>query len=172
MRYIALTGLIIAAVIGGTAIASLYPATVQAHDNGMMEHHAVLQVDIDRVYAPFGQPGYFKLLADFTDMKAVHGHVAISNVQCDSDGKSPFVVVVANANVGAGNTQMQVIPLDSSNLINDVSFKGKYCTYHVDIDADNYNFPVTDIALANSSQSAVRPHATASATIHADIVEM
>ena len=34
------------------------------------------------------------------------------------------------------------------------------------------NFPITDIALANSSNSSVRPHDTASATIHADIVEM
>ncbi len=47
--------------------------------------------------------------------------------------KVRFVVVVANANVGSGNTQLAIIPLDASKLVDDVSFKGKYCTYHVDI---------------------------------------
>ena len=176
MKYIALRGVIVA-VVGGVIVSSLYLSTantVQAQDGGHMAHHAVLQVDIDRVYAPFGQPGFFKLLADFTDMQVMHGHVAISNVNCDTNGKSPFVAVIANANVGAGNTQLHIIPLDSSNLVNDVSFPGKYCTYHVDIHAgmDGIEFPITDIALANSSNSAQRPHSTASATIHAEIVKM
>lgn len=104
-------------------------------------------------------------------MEVEHGHVAISNVNC-VDGKSPFVVVIANANVGAGNTQLHIILLDSSNLINDVSFLGRYCTYHVDISKDMVDFPITDIALANGSDSAQRPHSTASATIHAELVEM
>lgn len=172
MKYIIAMS-IIAAVVSGVVIANVYPVAAQDHNSKEeMEHHAVLQVDIDNVFAPFGSPGFFKLLADFTDMKVKHGHVAISNVQCNSDGKSPFVVVVANANVGANNTKLALITLDSTNLVDDVSFKGKYCTYHVDIHGDNYNFPVTDIALANSSNSAVRPHSTASAAIHADIVEM
>lgn len=174
MKYIALI-VVIAAVVGGVIVSSLYLSTantVQAQDEDHIAHHAVLQVDIDRVYAPFGQPGFFKLLADFTDMQVMHGHVAISNVNCDANGKSPFAAVIANANVGAGNTQLHIIPLDSSNLVNDVSFLGKYCTYHIDIDAGMVNFPITDIALANSSNSAQRPHSTASATIHAEIVEI
>jgi hypothetical protein len=80
--------------------------------------------------------------------------------------------VIANANVGAHNTQLQIIQLNSSNLVDDVSFKGSFCTYHLDLDEAMANFPITDIALANSSNSSVRPHDTASATIHADIVAM
>jgi hypothetical protein len=167
--------LVIAAVAGVITTTALFASNVQASENGGHEEeeaHAVLQVDINNIFAPFGKPGFFKLLADFTDMKVAHGHVAISNVQCDRDGKSPFVVVIANANVGAGNTQLQIIPLDSSNLVNDVSFPGSFCTYHVDLDEAMVNFPITDIALANSSNSSVRPHDTASAAIHADIVAM
>jgi hypothetical protein len=173
MRYL-VPLLVIAAVAGVITTTALFASNVQASENGGHEEeaHAVLQVDINNIFAPFGKPGFFKLLADFTDMKVKHGHVAISNVQCDRDGKSPFVVVIANANVGTGNTKLQIIPLDSSNLVNDVSFPGSFCTYHVDVHEAMVNFPITDIALANSSNSSVRPHSTASATIHADIVEM
>ncbi len=171
MRYTIIAS-IIAVIVTGVVVAGAYPIAGVVNGEEDEEEHAVLQVDIDKVFAPFGTPGFFKLLADFTDMRIVHGHVAISNVQCDSNGTSPFVVV-ANANVGAGNTQLAIIPLNSSNLIDDVSFKCKYCTYHVDIDEEDYGFPVTDIALANSDQNkAYRPHSTASAAIHADIVEM
>jgi hypothetical protein len=171
MRYL-IPLLAIAAVAGVITTTALFASNVQASANGGDEAHAVLQVDINNIFSPFGRPGFFKLLADFTDMKVAHGHVAISNVQCNSDGTSPFVVVIANANVGAGNTQLQTIPLDSSKLINDVSFPGSFCTYHVDLDEGMVTFPITDIALANSSNSSVRPHNTASATIHADIVDM
>jgi len=179
MRYL-IPLLVIAAVAGVITTTALFASNVQASENGGHEEeaHAVLQVDINNIFSPFGRPGFFKLLADFTDMKVAHGHVAISNVQCNSDGMSPFVVVIANANVGAGNTQLKIIPLDSSNLVNDVSFPGSFCTYHVDLhdgdltDASGNVVPITDIALANSSNSSVRPHNTASATIHADIVEM
>jgi hypothetical protein len=171
MRYL-IPLLVIAAVAGVITTAALFASNVQASENGGDEAHAVLQVDISKRFSPFGKPGFFKLLADFTDMKVAHGHVAISNVQCNSDGMSPFVVVIANAKVGAGNTQLQTIPLDSNSLINDVSVPGSFCTYHVDLDDDMVSFPITDIALANSSNSSVRPHSTASATIHADIVQM
>jgi hypothetical protein len=180
MRYL-IPLLVIAAVAGVITTTALFASNVQASENGGQqeeEAHAALQVDINNIFAPFGRPGFFKLLADFTDMKVKHGHVAISNVQCDSNGKSPFVVVIANANVGAGNTKLKIIQLNSSNLVDDVSFKGSFCTYHVDVndgdltDASGNVVPITDIALANSSNSSVRPHDTASATIHADIVAM
>jgi hypothetical protein len=158
---VAIAGLIV-------ALASLNPVS-QAKK--VEEEHAFMQVDITNEFAPFGDPGFFKLLADFTDMRAVHGHVAISNVQCDENGNSPFAVVVANAEVGSGNTHLAIVGLDSSNLVDDLSAKGSACTYHVDVHAEDYDFPVTDIALANGDSESHTPLPTASATIHADVVE-
>ena len=136
------------------------------------EHRAVMQVDIANEFAPFGAAGFFKLLADFTDLRAEEGHVAISNVQCDEEGTSPFVAVIANANVGAGNTQLALVPLNSANMVDGVSSPGTACTYHFDIHEEDYAFPVTDIALANGDQSSSHtPLPTASATIQAEIVE-
>ena len=149
----------------------LLTATVTAAQAGD-EHRAVVQVDIANEFAPFGAAGFFKLLADFTALRAKEGHVAISNVQCDEEGTSPFVVVIANANVGAGNTQLAIVPLNAANMVDGVSAPGAACTYHFDIHAKDYLFPVTDIALANGDQNASHtPLPTASATIQAEIVE-
>ncbi len=92
MRYTIIAS-ILAAIVTGVVVAGVYPIAGVVNGQVHEEHkgeHAVLQVDIDKVFAPFGTPGFFKLLADFTDMRVVHGHVAISNVQCDSNGKSTF----------------------------------------------------------------------------------
>jgi hypothetical protein len=112
------------------------------------------------------------LIADFTDMRVEHAHVAISHVPCQSDGLSPFAVLVANANVGEGNTQFAVVPLNSGNLVNDVSNIDIVCTYHIDIDADDYDFPVTDIALANTDFVPHTLNPPASATISAELVKI
>jgi hypothetical protein len=158
-------------------LAAINPATLAKHvveeDDEEDELHVAMQVDIANTFEPFGTAGFFKLLADFTDMSADDAHVAISNVQCDEDGTSPFGIVAANANVGAGNSELAVIELNSSNLVDDVSFKGEACTYHVDIEGDAYDFPVTDIALANTNDTeSFTPLSTASATIHADLEEI
>lgn len=136
------------------------------------EQQVVMQIDIGNEFARFGDPGFFKLLADFTDLAVDDGHVAISNVQCDEDGTSPFTLVVANANVGPGNTELVNVELNASNLIDDLSFPGQACTYHVEVSGDDYEFPVTDLALANSNDTrAFTPLPTASATIRAEIAE-
>ena len=130
------------------------------------------QVDIAGPYKPFGLPGHFKLLGDFTPNPIVAGHVALSNINCAKDGTSPFVLLLANALVGAGNTQAQIVPLNSANMINDVSSPGFFCTYHVDIHSPGVNatggfFPITDLAIVNTNKGAtVTPYPTASATIH------
>lgn len=62
MRHIALAGLIAAAVIGGVAIASIYPSTVQAQEEDGHLHHATLQVDIDRAYLHLGNLGSLSCL--------------------------------------------------------------------------------------------------------------
>jgi hypothetical protein len=171
MRYntVALIAAGIAGVFGMIALLpSLNPATQAQVESAQ---HVVMQVDLPKTFNKFGQPGFFKLLADFTDMHAVHGHVAVSNVACKADGSSPFVVVVANAEVGAGNTKLAIIPLNSGNLVNDVSAMGQACTYHVDIHGADYEFPITDIAVANSDADAIHGTLqTSSATIHAEIV--
>lgn len=171
------------AIVAGIAVLSLIlvsaainPVTLAQREKEKEKedesHHVVMQVDIANNFTQFGQPGFFKLLADFTDMRAEEAHVAISNVQCDEEGTSPFAVIVANANVGAGNTDLVTVPLNSTNLIDDVSFKGQACTYHVDIDEEDYDFPVTDIALANGNDtSSFKPLSTASATVAAEIEE-
>jgi hypothetical protein len=98
--------------------------------------------------------------------------VAISNVPCDEEGTSPFVAVIANANVGAGNTQLALVQLNSANMVDGVSSPGTACTYHFDIHEEDYAFPVTDVALANGDESASHtPLPTASATIQAELVE-
>ena len=108
------------------------------------------QVDLKGTYNNLGDGGFFKLIIDTTPTPVFFGHVAISNIRCDRDGESIFALVVANALTGPGNTQLAVVALDSSNLVNDVSDLGDKCTYHVDIDYTDYNFPVTDLALANT----------------------
>jgi hypothetical protein len=158
---IAVAGLII-------ALASLNPVS-QAKK--VEEEHAFMQIDIANTYQPAFNPGFFKLLADFTDMRVVHGHVAISNIPCDGDGVSSFAVLAANANVGTGTTQYAAIPLNADNLVGDVSATGTVCTYHVDVHGDDYEFPVTDFALANVGTEAQTIDSTSSATIHADVVE-
>ncbi len=168
-------GIIIASIIASGA--AIYSYQVQA-SIAEGDQVADMQIDINNVFAKFGKPGFFKLLADFTDREVITGHVAISNVNCKDDGSSPFALVVANAQVGAGNSKLAIVPLGSSNLVNDVSFPGKYCTYHVHIDPmltdtdgnGTPDFPITDIALANGDdRKAWRPHQTASATIHAEL---
>jgi len=129
------------------------------------------QVDIAGPYKPFGLPGHFKLLGDFTPNAIVAGHVALSNINCAKNGTSPFVLLLANAQVGAGNTRAQIVPLDSTNMIDDVSSPGFFCTYHVDIHSPGVNaagiFPITDLAIVNTNKGAtVTPYPTASATIH------
>lgn len=169
----ALTLVLVLAALGTTTQAA-QPGQDDKQDKQKdeTEHHTVLQFDIANEFAPFGQAGFFKLLADFTDMHAEGAHVAVSNVQCDDEGASPFGIVVANANVGTGNTDLAVIPLNATNLINDVSFNGTACTYHVDIEEDDFDFPVTDIALANTNDTnSYTPLPTASATIHAELAE-
>jgi hypothetical protein len=150
----------------------LLTATVTAAQAAEDEHRAVMQVDLADEFAPFGVAGFFKLLADFTDLRAEEGHVAISNVPCDEEGTSPFVAVIANANVGAGNTQLALVQLNSANMVDGVSSPGTACTYHFDIHEEDYAFPVTDVALANGDESASHtPLPTASATIQAELVE-
>lgn len=135
-----------------------------------------MQVDINEKFRAFGDPGFFKLLADFTHKQVVEGHVAISNVQCDEDGNSPFVIVLANANVGAGNSNLAIIGLNDNNMVHDVSFPDKYCTYHIDIEDEivnnNISFPITDIALANSDDRTKTPKDTASATLFVEVAEI
>lgn len=168
----------IAALLVGVVFAGTSPA-IQAQENSNdkkvkeeQDQQVAMQVDIGVEFAPFGEPGFFKLLADFTDLAVDDAHVAISNVQCDEEGTSPFALVVANANVGPGNTLLVTVPLNSSNLIDDVSFPGTACTYHVDISEDDYEFPVTDIALANGNNTdPFTPLPTSSATIRAEIAE-
>ena len=168
----------IAALLVGVALAGTYPA-IQAQETTEIdesqkeqETQVVMQIDISNEFAQFGDPGFFKLLADFTDLAADDAHVAISNVQCDEDGKSPFALVVANANVGAGSTDMVTVELNSSNLIDDVSSVGEACTYHIDISENQYQFPVTDLAIANTNATGTStPLPTASAIIRAEIVE-
>lgn len=152
--------------------------TNQSMGENMTLARVVMQVDLAGNYAAFNHSGFFKLLADFTDMHAILGHVAISNVPCYNNGSTPFVVVLANANVGANNTVLTIKPLNASNLIDDLSFKGSLCTYHIGMhegdlgmDASGCNVPITDIALANSERIAhtILPEVTASATIHADL---
>lgn len=158
-------------------LAAINPATLANHvaeeDDAEDALHVVMQTDIANTFEPFGTAGFFKLLADFTDKRADDAHVSISNVQCDEDGTSPFGIVAANANAGSGNTDLAIIGLNSSNLVDDLSFKGEACTYHVDIEGDAYEFPVTDIALANTNDTeAFTPLSTASATIHADLADI
>jgi hypothetical protein len=136
------------------------------------EVHAFMQIDINNEFHRFGDTAFFKLLADFTDMRVVEAHVAVSGIPCDINGTSVFAVLAANANVGAGNTQFEAIPLNADNMINDVSDPSDACTYHVDVDGKDYEFPVTDIALANTSDDSETPWPAASATITAKLVEV
>ncbi len=52
-----------------------------------------------------------------TDMRVVYVYVVISNVQPYSNGDSPFVVVIANTNVGSGNTKLQILLLNSKRCL-------------------------------------------------------
>ncbi len=108
------------------------------------------QVDLKGSYNDLSDGGFFKLIIDTTPTPVLFGHVAISNVRCDRDGGSPFALVVANALTGPSTTQLQVVALDSTNLVNDVSDLGDKCTYHVDLNAQQYTFPITDLAVANT----------------------
>jgi hypothetical protein len=108
------------------------------------------QVDLKGTYNNLFDDGFFKLLIDTTPTPVIFGHVAISNVRCNDDGESVFALIVANALTGPGTTQFDVVALDSSNLVNDVSDLGDKCTYHVDINAGYYTFPITDLAVANT----------------------
>ena len=108
------------------------------------------QVDLKGAYNNLFDGGFFKLIIDTTPTPVMFGHVAISNVRCDRDGESVFALVIANALTGPGNTQFDVVALDSSNLVNDVSDLGDKCTYHVDINAYDHAFPITDLAVANT----------------------
>jgi hypothetical protein len=166
----------LAALSAVLVLGALNPLTLAAKDEDKEEddgQHVAMQIDIANEFAPFGQAGFFKLLADFTDLRVEEGHVAISNVQCDEEGTSPFAAVIANANVGAGNTQLALVALNSTNIVDDVSFPGTACTYHFDVNGEDYAFPVTDIALANGDDSESHtPISTASATIQTEIVEI
>lgn len=125
-------------------------------------------------FYPFGKPGYFKLLGDFTPGVS-SGHIAASNINCDKNGLSPLKILLANALTGSGATKGRLITLNSSNMINDVSSKGSFCTYHVEFSGPQPDelhnaglFTVTDIAIVNTFKgSNVQPHPTASATLHA-----
>ncbi len=108
------------------------------------------QVDLRGTYNDFGDGGFFKLIIDTTPTPVIYGHVAISNVRCDRNGESPFALVIANAIEGSGNSQLAVVALDSSNLVNDVSDLGDKCTYHVNVNSQNHTFPITDLAVANT----------------------
>ncbi|HKZ61076.1 MAG TPA: hypothetical protein VJZ68_01495 [Nitrososphaera sp.] len=147
-------------------------ATIDGNHFALAGADHAYQVDIAGPYKPFGLPGHFKLLGDFTPNAIVAGHVALSNINCKADGTSPFVLLLANAQVGAGNSQVQIVSLNSTNMINDVSSAGFFCTYHVDIHSPGVNatggiFPITDLAIVNTNKGAtVTPHPTASATIH------
>jgi hypothetical protein len=172
-------------IVGAIALTAVLLLTIAlsqlqatASENG--NHVALIgadhayQVDIAGPYKPFGLPGHFKLLGDFTPNAIVAGHVALSNINCAKDGTSPFVLLLANAQVGAGNSKLQVVTLDSTNMINDVSSPGFFCTYHVNIHSPGETsgdtpeqFPITDLAIVNTNKGAtVTPHPTASATIH------
>ena len=121
----------------------------EAQTNGFTAQLAG-QVDLKGTYNNLFDGGFFKLIIDTTPTPVQYGHVAISNVRCNDEGESVFALVVANALTGPGNTDFDVVPLGPSNLVNDVSDLGDKCTYHVDIDYEDYNFPVTDLALANT----------------------
>ena len=108
------------------------------------------QVDLKGTYNDFGDGGFFKLIIDTTPTPVIFGHVAISNVRCNSDGESIFVLVVANALTGSGASSIATVALDSTNLVNDVSDLGDKCTYHVDLESGDYEFPITDLAVANT----------------------
>lgn len=108
------------------------------------------QVDLKGTYNNFGDGGFFKLIIDTTPTPVIVGHVAISNVRCNSDGESIFVLVVANALTGSGASSIATVALDSTNLVNDVSDLGDKCTYHVDLESGDYEFPITDLAVANT----------------------
>ncbi|HXV46693.1 MAG TPA: hypothetical protein VD736_08480 [Nitrososphaera sp.] len=166
-----------AALIAGLLLATTIlqtQATATNNQLALIGADHLYQVEISGQYKPFGQPGHFKLLADTTPNPIMAGHVALSNINCASDGTSPFVLLLANAQVGAGNTapNTQIVPLNSANMIHDVSAPGFFCTYHVDIHSPGVNatggvFPITDLAIVNTNNGAtVAPHKTASATIH------
>lgn len=110
------------------------------------------QVDLKGTYNNLGDGGFFKLIIDTTPTPVQYGHVAISNVRCDRDGESVFALVVANALTGPSTTSATFVALNATNLVNDVSDLGDKCTYHVDLNAQNHTFPITDLAVANTDE--------------------
>lgn len=138
------------AFLGSSGLLGTRNAQATTIENGI-PHQLAGQVDLKGTYNNFGDGGFFKLIIDTTPTPVLFGHVAISNVRCNEEGESVFVLVVANALTGPGASTIATVALDSTNLVNDVSDLGDKCTYHVDISAyDGFSFPITDLAVANT----------------------
>jgi hypothetical protein len=137
------------AFLGTSGMLGTRNAQATTIENGI-PHQIAGQVDLKGTYNNLFDGGFFKLIIDTTPTPVLFGHVAISNVRCNDDGESVFALVIANALTGPGNTQFDVVALDSSNLVNDVSDLGDKCTYHVDISEYDHTFPITDLAVANT----------------------
>ena len=135
------------AFLGGNSMFGT--GSAEAQTNGFTAQLAG-QVDLKGTYNNFGDGGFFKLIIDTTPTPVIFGHVAISNVRCDSDGESVFALVVANALTGPSTSSLTLVPLDATNLVDDVSDLGDKCTYHVVINAQDHTFPITDLAVANT----------------------
>ena len=99
-------------------------------------------------------------LFDSTPDSLAGGHFAIK-VNCDANGNGLVVALMGVA------PEMNAIKLGEDNMVSDLSTPGQMCLYHIDLPPDP-DMLITDIALANPSDSRVRLGPTASYTIYVD----